>query len=53
MSRTLMISDKTHRQLKELSEDRKLNESFNYTMAGIIAQLVDKMHKKELGNANN
>jgi hypothetical protein len=48
-----MISDKTHRQLKELSEDRKVNESFNYTMAGIIAQLVDKMHKKELGNANN
>ena len=48
MSRTLMISDKTHRQLKELSEDRKINESFTYTMAGIIAQLVEKHHKKEI-----
>jgi hypothetical protein len=46
MSKTLQINDKTHKQLKELSEDRRINESFTYSMAAIVGQLVEKEHKK-------
>ena len=46
MSKVLQVHDKTHKQLKEISFDRRINESFTYTMSAIVAQLVDKEHKK-------
>ena len=46
MSKMLQLHDKTHKQLKELSEDRRINESFTYSMSAIVGQLVEKEHKK-------
>ena len=46
MNKNLQISEKTHKQLKEISKSRKCEESFTYSMLAIVGQLVDKEHKK-------
>jgi len=48
-SKTLMINKNIHTKLKEISKTRQAAERHDYTMAAIIAELVLKQHKKEVG----
>ena len=43
----LAIDDHVHSQLVELGQARKASHSLNYTLKGIIAELIAKAHKKE------
>ena len=48
-SKTLMINKNVHGKLKEISKERQSQGRYDYTMAAIVAELVLKAHKKELG----
>ena len=47
-SKTLMINKNIHDKLFEISKQRKSEGRHDATMAAIVAELVLKLHKKEV-----
>jgi len=44
----VQLEDKTNTQLDEISNERRVNRKFPHTKKDIVADLVNKAHKREV-----